>query len=354
MEARGVWALLRPPLGRCGPPGGRGDAPSALGGMGGRRPCGPRAGGGEWGAHGPRPGLPFFAGSSPACMLGRPGSWGSPGRGARPAAGGSAWQGGGEPVCRPPRRCGRRVQRRAGSPYLGPSPCLPWPGNRAGAIGVALGMEGVAPIPLRFVFTCCPRLWPVRRPHAPARVRSPVAAPCRSRQPGPWGRVACGLSCVPPPGVAAPLGGGGLSPMPRGGGGGAAPVPCRPERGVEGRWQGGSRRGSPPSFLGEGGLWSPAQPPSVAGAFPPGTLVRPGPFGSPGPRARPGRPTVGQPGGRGGGAVRRPPHSGGWAAVGPPAAPSRLRSRAPPSRRSPQGALERRRRAAGLLWALRE
>ena len=59
--------------------------------------------------------------------------------------------GGGRPVGRAPRLCGRGGQWGGGSLCLGPSLCLPWAGNKAGVTGVVLVMEGVAPIPLRFV-----------------------------------------------------------------------------------------------------------------------------------------------------------------------------------------------------------
>ena len=98
----GAWrrALLRPPPppGAAVLPGGGGTVPSTLGGVGGRRPRGPRVRGGEWGDRGGgwRDGSPP---PSPVPHLSpvrvRPGPWGSPRRRARPAAGGSAWQGGG-------------------------------------------------------------------------------------------------------------------------------------------------------------------------------------------------------------------------------------------------------------------
>ena len=44
--------------------------------------------------------------------------------------------------------------RGGGSPYLGLSLCLSWAGTKAGVIGVAQFMEGVASILLRFVFAC--------------------------------------------------------------------------------------------------------------------------------------------------------------------------------------------------------
>ena len=80
--------------------------------------------------------------------------WGGPAHPGRSGAEGAGGGGGGA-VCRPPRRCGRGAQGGGGSPYLGPALCLPWAGNKAGVIGVALVLGGVAPILLRFVFACC-------------------------------------------------------------------------------------------------------------------------------------------------------------------------------------------------------
>ena len=41
-----------------------------------------------------------------------------------------------------------------GSLYLGPSLCLPWAGTKAGVIGIAQFMDGVASILLRLLFAC--------------------------------------------------------------------------------------------------------------------------------------------------------------------------------------------------------
>ena len=57
-------------------------------------------------------------------------------------------------MCRPPRGRGRGALRGGRSLYLGPSVCLPWAGTRAGVIGVAQFMEGLASILLWFVFAC--------------------------------------------------------------------------------------------------------------------------------------------------------------------------------------------------------
>ena len=86
-------------------------------------------------------------------------------------------RGGGLPVCSPPWRHGQGAPRGGGSPFLGPSLCLPWAGNKACVIGVALVMEGVAPILLRLVCACCPRACSVWRSCALARLCLPVAAP---------------------------------------------------------------------------------------------------------------------------------------------------------------------------------
>ena len=79
--------------------------------------------------------------------------------------------GGGRPVRRVPRFCGRGGQWGWGLLFLVPSLCLPWAGNKAGVTGVVPVMEGVAPIRLRLMVAC--RLWarPVWRPGALVRVR---------------------------------------------------------------------------------------------------------------------------------------------------------------------------------------
>ena len=70
------------------------------------------------------------------------------------AVGRQGGQGGGRPVCRPPRGRCRGAPRGGGSLYLGPSLCLPRAGTKAGVMGVTQFMEGVACILLRFVFAC--------------------------------------------------------------------------------------------------------------------------------------------------------------------------------------------------------
>ena len=79
---------------------------------------------------------------------------GGPLRPARSGAGRGGGGGGGRPVCRPPRGCGGGAPRGGGSFYLGPTLCLPWAGTKAGVIGVAQFMEGVASLLLPFVFAC--------------------------------------------------------------------------------------------------------------------------------------------------------------------------------------------------------
>ena len=157
----------------------------------------------------------------------------------RSCAGGRVW-GGGRPVCRAPRLCGRGGQYGGGSLCLVPSLCLPWVGNKAGVTGVVLVMAGVVPIPLRFVLACL--LWArsVRRPGALARARLFLAVPLEA---GGWGG---GAGRAP-----APLSGGGGGTIPSAsGGGGRRPRGLRAAGGAGGG--GGSRRGLPAPPLGCG------------------------------------------------------------------------------------------------------
>ena len=104
--------------------------------------------------------------------------WGGSARLGRFSAGG--WRGGGgggRPVRCSPQLCGRGGQWGGGSPCLGPSFSLPWAGNKAGVLCVALSMEGVARIPLRFVLGCCLRPRSVWRPCVLARVQMSTAVP---------------------------------------------------------------------------------------------------------------------------------------------------------------------------------
>ena len=192
--------------------------------------------------------------------------------------------GGGRPARRPPQWCGRGGQWGGGSPYLGSSLCLPWAGNKAGVFGVALAMEGVAPIPLGFLLACCAQGRSVWRPCALARVCLSIAVPAGA---GGWGRGG-GPCCAPPPGRRGPSGGwGGPSPLPWGGWGARGPV-ARGSLGGSGETGGGVAPWFSSSLPRGGAAFGPLpRPPLVAGACPPGVRVRPGSWGSPGRRARP-------------------------------------------------------------------
>ena len=114
------------------------------------------------------------------------------------------WGGGG--ACTTPPVCAAGGASGAGgSLCLVPFLCLPWAGKNAGVTDFVLVMEGVTPIPLRFMLVC--RLWsrPVWRPGALVRVRFFPAVPAGA---GGWG------------GRRGPARGkGGPSPLPRRGGG---------------------------------------------------------------------------------------------------------------------------------------
>ena len=99
----------------------------------------------------------FWGGAARSCS---PRAWlgvlcllaGMPVRPERSGAGGGRG-GGGRPVCRPPPPGrGRGAPRGRGWLYLGLSLCFPWAGTKAGVIGVAQFMKGVASVLLRFVF----------------------------------------------------------------------------------------------------------------------------------------------------------------------------------------------------------
>ena len=143
--------------------------------------------------------------------------------------------GGGRPVRRAPRLRGGGGQWGGGSPCLGPSLCLPWAGNKAGVLGVALTMEGLAPIPLWFVFACCLRAPSVWRPGVLARVRLLVVVPA--------GKGGQGVEAGPAPaslsGDAVLPGGGGIIPAASGGVGAGAPVARGPGGGGWGDRGGG-------------------------------------------------------------------------------------------------------------------
>ena len=306
-------ALLRPPPpGRRGPSGGRGDRPLCLGGVGGPAPARPA---GQWGGVGgrggggvapwfstslPRP--PFVAVASPRGVRVQPGSWGSPGRRARPAAGGSAWRGGGGgggAACVPPSPeewPGGPAGRGVALPRSVPLPSLG--GQQSGCHWRRSGHGGRGPhtAPVR---VCVPPPGVVRVSSMCAGAGSP-ACRGRGRQWGAWGRAACGLSCVPPRSPR-PLRGEEGRPLCLGGVEGRRPRGPQAGGGSGGERGGGVAPKFPSPLPWGGGPWPPAQPAFFSSTSPLGIYVQPGLPGSPGRRARPGRPSVGQPGGGGGG-----------------------------------------------------
>ena len=165
------------------------------------------------------------------------------------------WGGGGRgAACVPfPRSVRPRGPWGWGSLCLGPSLCLPWAGNKAGVLDVALAMEGVAPVPFRFVLACCLRARSVRRSGVLARVRLPVVVPAGV---GGWG-VGAGPAPASLPGAAVLPGEGGITATASGGGGDRRP------RGLR---VGGGGGGIAPwlssSLSGGGGLRPSAPPPS--------------------------------------------------------------------------------------------
>ena len=167
---------------------------------------------------------------------------------------GVGWWGGG---CVPfPRSVRPGSQWGWGSPCLAPSLYLPWAGNKAGVLDVALGMEGVAPIPFRFVLACCLRARSLRRPGVLARVCLPVMVPAGV---GGWG-VGAGPAPASLPGAAVPPRGGEITATASGGVGAGVPVACGSPGGVGG--SGGIALWLPSSLSGGGDLRPSAQPPS--------------------------------------------------------------------------------------------
>ena len=123
--------------------------------------------------------------------------------------------------------------------------------------------------------------------------------PRGSTQWGGAGARGVGVQLRPPPGVTVPSGAGGTPPQPRGGWRAGAPMARRPGGAVGGRGEGGARSCSRhPPALG-GGQWPPSPSPFFSGAPPLGVHVQPGLPGGRGRQTRPGRPPVGQCGGKG-------------------------------------------------------
>ena len=179
-----------------------------------------------------------------------------------PVPGGGVGGGGGRPVRRAPRLCGRGSRWGGGSLCLVLSLCFPWAGSKAGVTGVVLVMEGVAPIPLRLGLACRLRARSVWRPGALARVRLFSAVPVGA---GGWGGGA-GLAPAPLSGAAVLLGGGGTIPSASGGVEAGAPAACGPVGGGVGGGGGGA---APLLALWRAACSSLPYPPLVAGAFPP-------------------------------------------------------------------------------------
>ena len=223
---------------------------------------------------------------------------------------------------RSPRLCGRGGQWGGGSPCLGPSLCLPWAGNKAGVIGVALAMEGVAPIPLRFVLACCPRARSVWCPGVVARVRLSIVVPVGA---GGWG-VGAGPAPASLPGAAVLPGGGGIIPSASGGGGGRRPHGLRAGGGGGGTG-GGVAPWLPTSLSGGGGLRPSAQSPFRCRRIPSRCTRAVGVVGQ--PRA----PRAACHWRGGGGAAREPPpRRGGRGAGGPGGRSASVRPSALPGR----------------------
>ena len=177
----------------------------------------PPAAAGGW-LEGPGPAPPPTADSMaprvPPMPRARHGLFGIPRRRARPGCPpvGQSPGGGGGAVSVPPSFRGAVGRPRGagggGSPYLGPPPCLPRGGTKAGLLGVAQSMEGVAPVLHRLASAC-------RRPDAvrgvPLRAGARLLACrnyCGSGRAADWGARGVRAQWCPFPGAAAISGGG--------------------------------------------------------------------------------------------------------------------------------------------------
>ena len=255
-----------PPLpGAAVLPGGGGTVPSASGGVGGRRPRGPRVGWGGWGNRGGgvAPWLrtsPLWGEGPVALCPVPPSSLAHPpqvyafcrGRGAAPVAGcglppaGQPGGGGGGPAaCEPP------LQRRgggAGWPGVALPRSVPLPslgGQQTGRHSRCSGHGGRGPhtAPELLVAPCRPRAWSGCRSCALVWVRPSAATPTGAGGGG-RGGVRRAASAASPPGAAVPSGGGGTSPRPHGELEGRRP--CGPQAG--GGSGGGRGGGAAPRF----------------------------------------------------------------------------------------------------------
>ena len=176
-----------------------------------------------------------------------------------PAPGGGLGGVGGGGLCAVPPDCAAGGASGAGGRLASVRPSA-FPGQATKQVlvpGVALAMEGVAPIPLQFVFACCPRARFVWCPVSLLFV-VPAAAGIQGVEAGPAPASLRGAAFLP---------GGGSSPLPRGGWGPAPPW-------LAGRWGGWGDRGGvapwPPfSLSGGGGLRLPTQPPFRRRPIPP-------------------------------------------------------------------------------------
>ena len=204
----------------------------------------PSLGGGAPGPVSPLPGLGLCAPRGVGLRV----------RGVSALGGGLEWRGA---ACVPfPRSVRLGGQWSWGSPCLGPSLCLPWAGNKVGVLDVPLVMEGVAPIPFRFLLACCFWARSVCRPCAQARVYLslgvPAGAGCRGVEASP--------ASASFPGAVLLAGGGGITATTSGGVGAGVSVACGSVGGVGGT--GGIAPWLPSALSGGGGPWPSAQPPS--------------------------------------------------------------------------------------------